>query len=149
MAGFQSADYYTRFKTQKGYFKSDIKGVGEEAFSGPSSGGAEYMLVFRKGSHCISLTSCFNLGGPASKPLMLTKEQLSSSLGRWWPGGFRPRIQRESSQYLQEYLDEFCYRFNRRFWEPQLPMRLLDACLTQVPLKADRGKKLAKTRKKG
>jgi hypothetical protein len=76
MAGFQSADYYTRFKTQKSYFKSDIKGVGEEAFSGPSSGGAEYLLVFRKGSHCISLTSFFNLGGPASKPLMLTKEQL-------------------------------------------------------------------------
>ncbi|MCK5704344.1 MAG: IS1595 family transposase, partial [Cyclobacteriaceae bacterium] len=23
-----------------------------------------------------------------------------------------------SSEYLQEYLDEFCYRFNRRFWEP-------------------------------
>lgn len=40
-----------------------------------------------------------------------------------------------SSNYLQEYLDEFCYRFNRRFWEPQLPLRLLNACLVHAPIK--------------
>ncbi len=40
-----------------------------------------------------------------------------------------------SSNYLQEYLDEFCYRFNRRFWEPELPLRLLNACLAHVPIK--------------
>ncbi|MCX5870351.1 MAG: transposase [Deltaproteobacteria bacterium] len=40
-----------------------------------------------------------------------------------------------SSNYLQEYLDEFCYRFNRRFWEPELPLRLLNACLAHVPVK--------------
>ena len=40
-----------------------------------------------------------------------------------------------SSEYLQEYLDEFCYRFNRRFWEPELPLRLLNACLAHVPVK--------------
>ena len=40
-----------------------------------------------------------------------------------------------SAKYLQEYLDEFCYRFNRRFWEPQLPLRLLNACLAHVPVK--------------
>jgi hypothetical protein len=34
---------------------------------------------------------------------------------------------------LQEYLDEFCYRFNRRHWEPELPFRLLNACLTHAP----------------
>jgi len=39
-----------------------------------------------------------------------------------------------SSGYLQEYLDEFCYRFNRRFWEPELPLRLLNACLAHVPV---------------
>lgn len=32
------------------------------------------------------------------------------------------------SKHLQQYLDEFCYRFNRRFWEPQLFGRLLKAC---------------------
>jgi transposase-like protein len=40
-----------------------------------------------------------------------------------------------SAKYLQEYLDEFCYRFNRRFWEPELPLRLLNACLAHVPVK--------------
>ena len=35
--------------------------------------------------------------------------------------------------YLQEYLDEFCYRFNRRFWEFELPLRLLNACLNHGP----------------
>ena len=27
-----------------------------------------------------------------------------------------------TGKYLQEYLDEFVYRFNRRFWEPELPL---------------------------
>lgn len=40
-----------------------------------------------------------------------------------------------SSNYLQEYLDEFCYRFNRRFWEPEMPLRLLNACLAHAPVK--------------
>jgi len=39
-----------------------------------------------------------------------------------------------SHRYLQEYLDEFCYRYNRRFWEPELPHRLLNACLTHAPV---------------
>jgi transposase-like protein len=40
-----------------------------------------------------------------------------------------------SSRYLQEYLDEFFYRFNRRFWGPELPLRMLNACLAHVPVK--------------
>lgn len=32
-------------------------------------------------------------------------------------------------KHLQSYLDEFCYRFNRRFWEDQLFDRLLAACI--------------------
>jgi len=35
-----------------------------------------------------------------------------------------------SHKHLQRYLDEFCYRFNRRFWEDQLFDRLLCACLS-------------------
>ena len=32
-------------------------------------------------------------------------------------------------KHLQVYLDEFCYRFNRRFWENQLFNRMLAACM--------------------
>lgn len=35
-----------------------------------------------------------------------------------------------SGRYVQEYLDEFCYRLNRRFWENQIPNRLLRLCAT-------------------
>ena len=42
-----------------------------------------------------------------------------------------------SSKYLQEYLNEFYCRFNRRTWEVNLLLHLLNACLTltQVKLK--------------
>ena len=36
---------------------------------------------------------------------------------------------------LQEYFNEFCYRFNRRRGESELPLRLLDACLTHTQVK--------------
>jgi hypothetical protein len=31
--------------------------------------------------------------------------------------------------YLQNYLNEFCYRFNRRFWEAESPNRLMRLCV--------------------
>lgn len=40
-----------------------------------------------------------------------------------------------TGKYLQEYLDEFVYRFNRRFWEPELPLRLLNACMDHTPVR--------------
>jgi len=40
-----------------------------------------------------------------------------------------------SGKYLQEYLNEFVYRFNRRFWEPELPLRLLNACVDHLPVR--------------
>ncbi len=39
-----------------------------------------------------------------------------------------------SHKHLQSYLDEFCYRFNRRAWEKQIPMRLLTACIFATPI---------------
>jgi len=32
-------------------------------------------------------------------------------------------------KHLQDYLAEFCYRFNRRVWQQQLFSRLLSACI--------------------
>lgn len=37
-----------------------------------------------------------------------------------------------SNNFLQEYLNEFCYRFNRRKWEPQIPNRLLTLCVNHT-----------------
>jgi hypothetical protein len=34
-----------------------------------------------------------------------------------------------SPKHLPRYLAEFCYRFNRYFWEPQMFNRMLPACL--------------------
>lgn len=39
-----------------------------------------------------------------------------------------------SGLYGQEYLDEFCYRLNRRFWEEQIPNRLLRVCIAHEPV---------------
>ncbi len=39
-----------------------------------------------------------------------------------------------SNGYLQKYLDEFAFRFNRRWWEPELPFRLLEAAVCHPPL---------------
>ena len=36
--------------------------------------------------------------------------------------------------HLQRYLDEYCYRFNRRQWEQQLFNRLLTACAVGTPV---------------
>lgn len=39
-----------------------------------------------------------------------------------------------SRKYLQRYLDEFCYRFNRRYWPSELFNRLLKATIVAAPV---------------
>jgi transposase-like protein len=39
-----------------------------------------------------------------------------------------------SGQYLQEYLNEYSYRLNRRFWEPEIPNRLLRLAVQHQPV---------------
>jgi transposase-like protein len=39
-----------------------------------------------------------------------------------------------SGKYLQEYLNEYSYRLNRRFWEPQIPNRLLRLAVQHQPV---------------
>lgn len=41
---------------------------------------------------------------------------------------------REAPRHLQRFLDEFCYRFNRRRWHSQLFERLLTACTATSPV---------------
>jgi transposase-like protein len=40
-----------------------------------------------------------------------------------------------SGKYVQEYLDEYTYRLNRRFWEPEIPNRLLRLAVNHRPVK--------------
>jgi transposase-like protein len=44
-------------------------------------------------------------------------------------GNIRGVYRGVSSKHLGRYLAEFCYRFNRRFWESQMFDRMLTACL--------------------
>jgi hypothetical protein len=44
-------------------------------------------------------------------------------------GNIRGVYKGVANKHLQRYLDEFRYRFNRRFWEDQLFERVLYACL--------------------
>lgn len=39
-----------------------------------------------------------------------------------------------SGNYLQEYLNEFCYRFNRREMEKEIPNRLLNLTIIHAPV---------------
>jgi transposase-like protein len=39
-----------------------------------------------------------------------------------------------SKRHLGRYLSEYCYRFNRRFWESQLFERLLNAVINACPV---------------
>jgi hypothetical protein len=41
-----------------------------------------------------------------------------------------------TSTYLQEYLNEFCYRFNRRSLEKLIPNRLLNLAIIHIPFKS-------------
>ena len=55
-----------------------------------------------------------------------------SNLKRFLPGTFHG----VQGKYLQEYINKFCYRFNRRRWESEIPARLLAACATHLPVKS-------------
>ena len=37
-------------------------------------------------------------------------------------------------KYFQEYLNEFCFRFNRRFWKAEIPSRPLNDCVPHGPV---------------
>jgi hypothetical protein len=39
-----------------------------------------------------------------------------------------------SPKHLPRYLGEFCYRFNRRFWEPQMFNRMIHACVNSAAI---------------
>lgn len=73
MVLFSGVSNYEPSKAQKGYFKSAVAGVGEAAFCGPAAD-PQYILVFKKKTYCVSVSTYFNFG--AKPPTMLTMDQL-------------------------------------------------------------------------
>ncbi len=57
----QDSSMYARWKGEEGFFHTDVPGIGDEAFNGPSFGKYRYVLIFRKGKTAVSLSSFFNM----------------------------------------------------------------------------------------
>jgi len=55
MLNVYNGDWYKRFKNQPGYFKANVKGVGDAAFTGMADG-PQRSLFIKKGNTCIGLT---------------------------------------------------------------------------------------------
>jgi hypothetical protein len=72
MANFSSASY---FRKQPSFIKAPVAGVGEEAYSCPKDD-PQYILYFRKGNFCVTLSSFFNMDSSSKSPTMLTMYQL-------------------------------------------------------------------------
>jgi hypothetical protein len=68
-----NASLYSQAKAMKGAYAGDIKGLGDEAFSGKVMG-QESVVYFRKGNRCVSLSSFFDMAH-GMKPY-LTQKQL-------------------------------------------------------------------------
>jgi len=84
-------------------------------------------------------------GAEGKTPVLIACETPSSKVGEWLPrvyiaiGSLKAFLlaifHGVMSKYLQEYLDEFCYRFNRLFVEKQIPNRLLNLGVILMPFK--------------
>jgi hypothetical protein len=68
-----NSDWYERYKGQKGYFKAEVKGVGDAAFKGLAAD-PQLSLFIKKGNSCVVLTTFYNLLG--KPPTMMTMDQL-------------------------------------------------------------------------
>ena len=56
---------------------------------------------------------------------------------RWQNGYVCPHCGHGEAWYLQAYLSEVCYRFNRRYWEQELFDRLVQACVSTQTITHD------------
>ena len=98
----------------KDQFKSDtvIRSDGWRSYNGLASEDIKHEPVVGSGK-----------AGPVNLPWV---HLLISNI----KGGLLGVYRGVSAKHLSRYLSEFCYRFNRRYWEPQMFDRLLFACTT-------------------
>jgi transposase-like protein len=69
--------------------------------------------------------------GPSSKEWLRWVHLAISNAKRFLLGTYHG----VSPDRLQSYLDEYCYRFNRRGWLLQIPERLLNCALSTAPIR--------------
>jgi len=71
---FYPSSAYASAKSSRTGFKSNVQGIGEEAFLGPRDGPPLFILAFRKGAHTVIL----NTELESSKSTRLSTEQLTA-----------------------------------------------------------------------
>jgi len=75
LASFLSAADFNSYKNAPGMVKSQVQGLGDEAFIGPASD-LPYMLVVRKGDKCLALSTFADSQKPGAN--RLTMDQLKA-----------------------------------------------------------------------
>lgn len=76
------------------------------------------------------ILDCFPMSGPKGSKELPIVHRVISLLKRWLLG----RLHGVSDRYLQCYLDEFCFRFNRRDSKRPIYESLLKACALAAPV---------------
>lgn len=89
--------------------------------------GSHWILAGTSMGHSLDLKVC---SGPSSIQHLPIVHQAIGLLKRFLIGTYHG----VSSRYLQRYLQEFCFRFNRRHHEDSIFYSLLRACLFAVPI---------------
>jgi len=83
----------------------------------------------------------YRILGDAHRPVVVGEGKNARTLLPWvhtlianLKGNVRGVYHGVSDKHLSRYLAEFCYRFNRRFWESQMFDRMLSACVSTTTI---------------
>jgi hypothetical protein len=111
-------------------YYEDVKEFGElktdgHAWFKTDGGHSNYALRTVGAKHTAKVSS-----GPASVEWLPLVHRAISLVKRFLMGTYHG----VSPMYLQRYLDEFCFRFNRRHKQSSIPSSLLRACLFALPM---------------
>ena len=106
---------------------SGLRWAGSIPMAAIHADGFPGLSVLGSSHHLEARATAGSEGGTSGLPLV---HRVIANLKRFLMGTFHG----VSNGYLQKYLDEFAFRFHRRWWEPELPFRLLEAAVCHPPL---------------